>query len=123
MYWQCCSNCVNIFGLPNSAAGVSYCPKCNYKFPEQRTYASNVTLSYIENNINIHTTSSLTQGKSFYHNSQLNPKFEVPAEDKLIINAESITISNDKISITIDNDNVSKFNVIEINGHTFVRCD
>lgn len=44
-------------------------------------------------------------------------------ENKLTINAKSIIINDDKISITIDKDNIDKFDVIEINGVIFVKED
>ena len=60
--------------------------------------------------------------KGFDYYTEKYSKIQMP-EDKLTINAKSIAINDDKINITIDKDNIGKFDVIEINGVKFVKED
>lgn len=102
MYWFCCSNCGNIFGLESVSNGTGYCPKCHSYFGLNLITSNALTAD--SNNITIYTKAA-------------------NKENKLDINAKSITINENKMSITIDKDNIDKFDVIEINGVRFVRED
>lgn len=113
-----CPYCTNKFGIHNYSKGEYYCPACS------RYFISNSPTVDIEN-INIHyIPDAANADKGFYNIERKDSNFlELPEYDKLTINAESIIINNDKISIIIDKDNISKFNVIEINGVKFVKED
>jgi hypothetical protein len=58
--------------------------------------------------------------EDLYNNTNF---LRIPEYNKLTINAKSIKINDDKISITIDKDKIDKFNAIEINGVKFVKED
>ena len=65
---------------------------------------------------------SIAANKEFYNIESKGSNFlQLPKYDKLTINAKSIIINDDKISITIDKDNIDKFYIIEINGVKFVK--
>lgn len=62
--------------------------------------------------------------KDFYSIESKGSNFlRIPEYNKLNINAKSIKINDDKISSTIDKDDIDKFNTIEINGVKFVKED
>ena len=121
MYWHCCPRCGNIFGLESGANGTGYYPKCDSYFTKN-TVNSNASIAVTESNITIHTKAD-NANKTFYYPTENYSKINLLKENKLDINAKSITINENKMSITIDKDNIDKFDVIEINGVRFVKED
>lgn len=123
MYWFCCSKCGQIYGLTSGANGTEYCPKCDSYF-NKYGITSNASTAAIENYIPIQLPNAANTNKGSYTSESKGSKFLQPQEwNKLTINAKSIIINDDKISITINKDNIDKFNVIEINGVSFVKED
>lgn len=114
-----CPYCGNTYAIMSYTNNMYRCPKCDFYFKEEPTLLSNASTAGIENNITIRLPYA---DKDFYHSTENYSKINIP-KYKLTINAEDIIINNDKISITIDKDNIDKFNVIEINGVRFVRED
>jgi hypothetical protein len=101
-------------GIYNPSKGEYYCPACC------RYFISNASTAAIENSITIHLPDGANAAKDFYYTTKKHSEIKLLA-DKLTINAKAIIINNDRISITIDKDNIDKFDVIEINGVSFVR--
>lgn len=125
-----CPYCGNMFGITSDSNGTNYCSICKRYFKNPTYFAtsntpltkSNTSTAAIQNNITIGLPYAANAERGFYDTIEKYPKINLP-EDKLTINAEDIIINDDKISITIDKDNIDKFNVIEINGVKFVRED
>lgn len=63
---------------------------------------------------------SANASRGFYHSIEKYSKLQM-STNKLTIDTKDIIINDDKISITIDEDNIDKFGAIEINGIKFVR--
>lgn len=97
-----CPYCGNTFSITSCTDGNYYCPTCHYYFKMiTSTIADVATISAPSNGVNIPDS----------------------AVYKLTINVKDITINDDKISITIDKDNIYNFDIIEIDGVKFVRED
>lgn len=81
-----------------------------------------IMISCPSNGTNIPNTDGVDKG--FYSIESNGSNFlRIPEYNKLTINAKSIKINDDKISITIDKDNIDKFNTIEINDIKFAKED
>lgn len=111
--------------IESKTSGGYYCPNCQRDFDFKggggMIYgASNLSTPAIKNNIGIYFTDAANAARDFYHTSD-NVSLWQSEDNKLTINAEDIIINDDKISITINKDNIDKFNVIEINGVRFVK--
>lgn len=117
-----CPYCGNAYSIMSQTNNMYYCPKCCFYFNESEI-TSNASTAAIENNISIyHIPDAADAARGFYTIESKGSNFlQLPEYDKLIINAKDIIINNDKISVTIDKDNIDKFNAIEINGVKFVR--
>lgn len=101
-----CPYCGNIISIMSHSNNTYYCAKCGFYFSADplsnkvgTLNLSSISVADTDDNINL----PQTEGNS------------------LIINAKSITINDGKINITIDRDNIDKFDVIEINGVRFVK--
>lgn len=115
-----CLYCGNTFSITSQSSSTYYCPRCGSYF---RAHAGPSNLSTADiNNITIHTKAA-NADKTFYYPTENYSKINLPEENKLDINAKSITINENKMSITIDKDNIDKFDVIEINGIKFLKED
>lgn len=122
MYWNCCPNCGNIFGL-TSGANSGYCPKCD-SFFTKNAVNSNTTTAPIENSITVaNIPTAANAAREFYYVDKDYANVPLPEENSLTINAKSITINDGKISVTIDKDGIDKFYIIKINGIKFVQSD
>lgn len=117
-----CPYCENTYSIMRHTNNMYYCPKCGFYFRAEPTLLSNASTAPIENSITISLPNASKAEKGFYYSAEKYSKINLP-EDKLIINAKAIIINNDKISITIDKDNIDKFDIIEINGVRFVKED
>lgn len=115
-----CPYCGNTYAIMSYSDNMYRCPKCNFYFSEEPTLLSNASTAPIENNITIRLPYADKVDKGFYYSAEKYSNINLP-EYKLTINAKDIIIKDDKISITIDTDNIDKFDVIEINGVRFVR--
>lgn len=116
-----CPYCGNTFSITSCTDGNYYCPTCHYYFKMiTPTIADVATISAPSNGVNIPDSANASRG--FYHSTEKYSKIQMPA-NTLIIHANDIIINNDKISITIDKDNIDKFDIIEINGIKFARED
>lgn len=114
-----CPYCGNTFSITSCTDGNYYCPTCHYYFKMiTPTIADVATVPVPSNSANIPNATNTSKGFDYY--TEKYSKIQMP-EYKLTINAKDITINDDKISITIDKDNIDKFDVIEINGVKFVR--
>lgn len=118
-----CPYCGNTSSIVSCTDGTDYCYNCHccFKLPTSTptTTAGVSTVSIPSNETNIPNAANADKG--FYYVGEPHSKFTLPQENKLTIDSQSITINDDKINITIDNDNVGKFDVIEINGVRFVK--
>lgn len=104
-----CPYCGNTYSITSCTDGEYYCHTCHYYF---KTIAD------------VPFTGTKGVDKGFYSMESNGSNFlRIPEYNKLTINAKSIKINDDKISITIDKDNIDKFNAIEINGVKFVKDD
>lgn len=118
-----CPYCGNIYSVMSQTNNMYYCPKCSSYF-NKYGITSNASTAAIENYITIQLPDAANTNKGSYNSESKGSNFLQPQEwNKLTINAKSIIINNDKISIIIDKDNIDKFNVIEINGVKFMRCE
>lgn len=122
-----CPYCGNTTLVMSYVNNTYYCFNCGFYFNNDPLSSeastlnlSNTSTANIENNITISLPIAAKADKGFYYSAEKYSKINLP-EDKLTINAKTIIINNDKISITIDKDNIDKFDVIEINGIKFVR--
>lgn len=116
-----CPYCGNIYSITSCTEGNYYCPTCHYYFKMiTPTIADVATIPVPSNSANIPNAANADKGFDYY--TEKYSKIQMLA-DKLTINAESIIINDDKISIIIDKDNIDKFDVIEINGVKFVKED
>lgn len=115
-----CPYCGNTYSIMSCTDGNYYCPTCHYYFKMITSAIADVaTIPVPSNSANIlDVATNVNKGFNYY--TEKYSKIQMP-EDKLTIDAKSIIINDDTISITIDKDNVDKFNVIEINGITFVK--
>lgn len=119
-----CPYCGNTYSIISCTDGNYYCPTCHYYFKIiTSTIADTATISSVpSNDANIPNTGGVDN--RFYSVESKGSNFlEISEYDKLTINAKSIKIDDNKISITIDKDNIDKFNAIEINGIKFARED
>lgn len=119
-----CPYCGNTYSITSCTDGNYYCPTCHYYFKIiTSTIADTATISSVPSSgANIPNTCGVD--KRFYSVESEGSNFlQISEYDKLAINAKSIKINDDKISITIDKDNIDKFNAIEINGIKFARED
>lgn len=104
-----CPYCGNTYSITSCTDGKYYCHTCHYYF---KTIAD------------VPSTGTNGVDKGFYIIESNGSNFlRIPEYNKLTINAKFIKINDDKISITIDKDNIDKFNAIEINGVKFVKDD
>lgn len=94
-----CPYCGNTYSIMSHINNMYYCSKCGFYFRAEPTLSKAGTFNL------------------------LNTSTADIEDNKLTINAKDIIINDDKISITIDKDNIDKFDVIEINGTKFVRCE
>ena len=125
-----CPYCGNMFGITSDSNGTNYCSVCKRYFKNPTYFAtsntpltkSNASTAAIENSFTIRLPVAANAARDFYYTDD-NINLSQSEESKLTINAKDIIINDDKISITIDKDNIDKFNVIEINGVRFVRED
>lgn len=122
MYWNCCPNCGNIYGLTSGANSKCYCPKCD-SFFSANTVNSNFSTASIENNITVRIPTAANAAKGFYYTDKHGMEVSQSEGDSITINAKSITINDGKISVTIDKDGIDKFWAIEVNGVKFVQSD
>ena len=114
-----CPYCGNTFSIMSCTDRNYYCPTCHYYFKMITSTISDVaTIPVSSNGASLPDTANAAKG--FYYTNEKYSKINLPA-DKLTIDAKSIIINDDKISITINKDNIDKFDVIEINGVRFVR--
>lgn len=93
---------------------------CNRLY--SRYVKPNASTAAIENSITLRLPDAANAAKGFYYTDEKYSKTILP-EYKLTINAKDIIIKDGKISITIDEDGIDEFNVIEINGIKFVKED
>lgn len=124
-----CPYCGNTTLVMSYVNNTYYCFNCGLYFSKDPLSSEADTLNFsntstadIENSITIHLPDGANAAKDFYYTTEKYSKIKLLA-DKLTINAKSIIINDDKISITIDKDNIDKFDVIEINGVRFVKED
>ena len=119
-----CPYCGNTILAVSYTNNTYYCHKCGFYFRADplsgKAGISNTSTAAIENNITIRLPYDANADRGFYYTTEKYSKIQIPP-DKLTIDAKSIIINDDKISITIDKDNIDKFDVIEINGIKFVR--
>lgn len=114
-----CPYCGNTYSITSCIDGSYYCYICHYYF---KTIADIAAIPIQSNSINIPNTNGVD--KRFYSIESKGSNFlQIPEYNKLTINAKSIKINDDNISITIDKDKIDKFNAIEINGVKFVKED
>lgn len=114
-----CPYCGNTFSITSCTDGNYYCPTCHYYFKMITPSIADVaTIPVPSNGANIPDSANASRG--FYHSIEKYSKLQMPT-NKLTINTKDIIINDDKISITIDEDNIDKFDAIEINGIKFVR--
>lgn len=114
-----CPYCGNPYSITSFTDGSCYCNTCHYSF---KTILDVATIPVPSNGTNIPNTNGVDKG--FYHIESKGSNFlQRPEYNKLIINAKSIKINDDKISITIDRNSIDKFNAIEINEVKFVNED
>lgn len=114
-----CPYCGNPYSITSCTDGSYYCRTCHYYF---KTILDVATIPVPSNGTNIPNTNGVDKG--FYSIESKGSNFLlIPEYNKLNINAKSIKINDDKISFTIDKDNIDKFNAIEINGVKFVKED
>ena len=110
-----CPYCENSYSITSCTDENYYCPTCPY-------YVKTITPTIIDVANIPFPSNGVDEG--FYHIESKGSNFlQRPEYNKLIINAKSIKINDDKISITIDRDSIDKFNAIEINEVKFVNED
>ena len=126
-----CPYCGNMFGITSNSNGTNYCSVCKRYFKNPIYFATSntpltksntSTTAAIEDSITIRLPDAANAARGFYYADDSVNLWQ-SEENKLTIKAKSITINDDKVSITIDKDNIDKFDVIEINGVRFVRED
>lgn len=118
-----CPYCGNTFSIMSCTDGNYYCPTCHYYFKMITSTISDVaTVPVPSNEANILVDTNPSKD-FYYYSTEKYSKINLPKENKLDIYAKSITINENKMSITIDKDNIDKFDVIEINGVRFVKED
>lgn len=120
--------CENTYSVMSQSNMMYYCPKCNSYF-NKYGITLNASTAAIENDIDIRLPKAANANKGSCSMGSKGSNIFQPQEwNELTINAKDIIINDDKISITIDKNNIDKnnigkFNVIEINGVKFVRKD
>ena len=117
-----CPYCGNTFSITSCTDGNYYCPTCHYYFKMITPAIADVaTIPVPSNGANL--SDSVNAGKGFYYVNKGYVNASQSEGNSIPVNAKSIIINDDKISITIDKDNINKFDVIEINGVKFVKED
>ena len=125
-----CSYCGNILGITSCSDGTNYCSICKryFKNPTYFTTSntpltkSNTSTAAIKNNITVRLPDAANAARDFYYTDD-NINLLQSEYNKLTINAKSIIINDDKISITLDKNDIEKFDSIKINGVRFVKED
>lgn len=115
-----CPYCGNESDITTSTSCKAYCTTCGHIFDMRSLTKTNFSTAAIEKYITDRLPNAANDRRGFYRVEDGINLWQ-PEENKLTINAEDIIINNDKISITIDKDNIDKFDVIEINGVRFMK--
>lgn len=116
-----CPYCGNETDTTTSTSDNLYCTTCGHIFSLTSPIKANFSTAPIENNITVDIPTAANGARGLYYIDKDYANVRQSEGDSLTVNAKSITINDGKINVTIDKDDIDKFDVIEINGVKFVR--